>query len=336
MGLPSPNNEAATPRRWLQPQPGLLRSDCLKTPVFLVTTTTLASVPHALSKPMAWSAFDYIFSSTDWRLRIQSLRPISLKVEYDDAFASCLSESGDWRTKHHALSWIANRVLQLAQGFDKTHLRRLSLQLPETDEGPIAEALLSNVERRIRDTVLDELVTHFDCSIPEWERELQREVASIDDAHVRWLVSRHAGLDQVVSVDAARKAIRFVFSRTHWHLTEVNGRTVLNPDWRFEQVRALRTSLDERTRARSLVARCIETLIQEHVREQRASVEVAPMTRLRLKADVERRFAEKGCRGLIDLCLTRDRSLYNLRAPGGLGESLKGLLDKQEERLEGK
>ncbi|WP_339913578.1 hypothetical protein [uncultured Brevundimonas sp.] len=63
-------------------------------------------------------------------------------------------------------------------------------------------------------------------------------------------------MDQIVSVDAARKAIRAMFSRCHWFLTEDGDQTMLNPDWRFEQIRGQRSSLDEQTRARSLVARC--------------------------------------------------------------------------------
>ena len=297
------------------------------------TTNPGRKLPDSITKTMAWKAFDYIFSETDWRLRFQCLDPVSFNVEYDDVFASCLSGSNEWQSKHQALSWIANRVLELASSFDKTYVRRVSLQVPATPEDPMAEPLLSNLERRIRNTVLDELVAHFDTSIPEWEREVQVDVAGIDDPHVRWQVSRYVGLDQLVSVDAARKAIRFVFSRTFWFLKEVNGVVSIEPDWRFEQVRALRSSLDEQTRARSLVARCIETLLEEHAREQRAGVEVAPMTRLRLKAEVERRFAEKGCWGLIELALPRDRSRHYIRAPGCLGESLRGLLHKQEERL---
>lgn len=293
---------------------------------------TCFPLPDTVTKTLAWAAFDDVFSGSDWRLQVESLNPISLVVEYDEGFASFLS-GASWQGRDQARAWISNRVLQLASSYDKTSLRRLSLQLPTTKEGPVAEALLSNLERRIRDTVLDELVAHFDSSISEWEREVQVEVARIDDPHVRWQVSRYVGLDQLISVDAARKAIRFVFSRTFWFLKDVNGVVAIEPDWRFEQVRVLRSSLDEQTRARSLVARCIETLVEEHAREQRVGVEVAPMTRLRLKAEVERRFAEKGRWGLIELCLPRDRSRHYLRAPGCLGESLRGLLDKQEERL---
>lgn len=291
------------------------------------------NVPHTLTKSMAWSAFDYVFSSTDWRLRLLSLEPLSFTVEYDEAFASCLSGGNDWKLKNQALSWISNRVLELAASFNKTSVRRVSLQLPETPEDHVAQALLSNLERRIRDTVLDELVAHFDHSIPEWERSVQIEVARIPDTDTRWRVFRYVGLDQVVSIDAGRKAIHFVFSRTHWHLTEQDGKILLNPDWRFEQVRAQRASLDEQTRARSLVARCIEVLVEEHAREQRAGVDVAPMTRLRLKCEVKRIFAERGVWGMIELVLPRDRARHHIHPPHGLGEDLQGLISQLEERM---
>lgn len=141
-------------------------------------------------------------------------------------------------------------------------------------------------------------------------------------------------MDQIVSVDATRKAISFVFNRTHWHLTEQGGRTVLNPDHRFSAIRSQRSTLDEQTRARSLVARCIEVLIEAHVEEQRAGVPVAPMTRQRLRSEVDRLYAERGVWGLVELSLPRDRSRHYLRVPNGLEEPLRGLLDQQDARLE--
>ncbi len=296
-------------------------------------STATQALPQTVSSVMAWRAFDEVFNGMDWRLKLTSVSPVILSVEHDDDFGENLAARDSWKARDRARAWICGRVVQLAASMDKTAIRRFSLQLPDTEDCSVAEALLSNLERRIRDAVLDELVAHFDVSITEWERAVQVEVARIDDPHVRWQVSRYLGLDQLVSVDAARKAIRFVFSRTHWFLKDVNGVTAIEPDWQFDQVRALRTSLDERTRARSLVARCIETLVEEHAREQRAGVEVAPMTRHRLKAEVERQFAEKGPWGLVELTLPRDRSRHYLRPPGCLGESLRGLLDKQEERL---
>ena len=290
-------------------------------------------LPSFIAAPMAWVAFDDVFDHTDWRLRLASLDPFKLVVEHDEDFGAALSGTSSWRGRDQARAWIANRILQLAVAINKTFVRRCSFQLPETPEDAMAEVLLSNLERRIRDIVLDELVDHFDQSIPEWERGIQVEVAALDDTDTRWQVSRFAGLDQVVSVDAMRKAIRFVFARTNWYLNEVNGVTQIVPDWRFEQVRALRASLDERTRARSLVARCIETLVEDHAREQRAGVEVAPMTRLRLKSEIERIFHEKGVWGVIETVLPRDRSRHYLRCPEGLGERLEGLVQQQEQRI---
>ena len=290
-------------------------------------------MPISVTKPMVFGAFDHVFSDTDWRLRIGSLIPISLIVEYAEDFGTCISGAGSWKSRDEARGWVANRVLQIASTFDYTVIRRLNLQFPTTENGPVAEALLSNLERRIRDTILDEIVTHFDASISEWERATQVELARIDDPVDRWRASRFTGMDQIVSVDAARKAIRFMFSGCHWYLTEEDNQTVLNPDWRLEQIRAQRSSLNEQTRARSLVARCVEILVDDHVREQCAGLEVAPMTRLRLKGEIERSFAERGPWGLVDLILPRDRSRHLLCAPVGLGESLRGLLADQDKRM---
>lgn len=294
---------------------------------------SLGHLPKSVSKAMAWSAYDYVFNETDWRLRIQSLCPLSFCLEHDDAFADCLSAEEPWQSKRQALSWIANRVAQLTSSLDKTLVRRFSLQVPETKEGPIAEALLSNLERRIRNTVLNDLVGHFDTSMAEWDRKLQIEVAQLDDAHHRWLLRGYTGLNQLVSVDAARKAIRFVFDRTHWHLTHGDRRTILNPDHRFELLRSQRCSLDEQTRARSLVARCVETLIEAHVEEERLGILVASMTRNRLRAEVDRLFHEKGVWGLVELALRRDRALHYLALPKVLSPALIEVLEQQEGRL---
>lgn len=40
--------------------------------------------PDRISKAKAWSAFDYVFSSLDWRLRIESVEPLSFVVEYGE------------------------------------------------------------------------------------------------------------------------------------------------------------------------------------------------------------------------------------------------------------
>lgn len=291
------------------------------------------ALPTAITEPMAWIAFDQVFSSTDWRLRILALDPISFAVEYDDDFARCLSGGSSWQSRHQALSWIAKRVLELASSFDKTYVRRLSLQVPNSHESSVAEALLSSLERRIRDTILDELVRHFDTSISEWERKLQVAVAQVNDAHQRWLLRRYTGLDQLVPVDAARKAIRFVFDRTHWHLTTADRSTVLHPDHRFEVLRSQRCALHEETRARSLVARCVEALLEAHVEQQRLGVPVAPMTRKRLRAEVDRLFHEKGVWGLVELALPQDRARHYLMLPEATSQPLSDLLEQQEGRL---
>lgn len=208
-------------------------------------------LPDSVTKPMAWNAFDHVFHETDWRLRIRSLAPLSFDVQHDGDFSACLSDCLTWQGKRRARSWIAGRILELASAYDKTLVRSLSLQIPEVSDGPVAEALLTYLERRLRNTILDELVAHFDTSIPEWERSIQIEIAQLDDPDARWHATRYAGLDQLVSTDAARKAVRFVMHRMHWYLDEENGLTVLRPDWRFEHVRAQRSTLHEETRART-------------------------------------------------------------------------------------
>ena len=292
-----------------------------------------SSFPEDISSPLAWEAFRDVSQCSDWGLTVFSPAPLSFQLRHDARFGDWLDDAGSW-SLDRARTWITRRIMRLVSDIDHTAVRRWNLQRPESIDGPLSDAVCTDLKRRIEDTVRNELNAHFDTSVHEWERATAHELSLIDDPCIRWRASAYLGFDQVVSVDAARKAIRFVIFRTHWHLKERWDQTVLIPDWRFEQLRSQRASLDERTRARSLVARCIETLVEDHAHEQQLGAPVAPMTRLRLKAEVERRFHEQGVWGLIELPLGRDRRLHYLPHPKGVSERLEGLLKQQAARME--
>lgn len=289
--------------------------------------------PSHIPSPLAWDAFDRLFHGVDWRLRLEGTDPLALSVEHDDRFDHCRSGAASWKGFDQAAAWISNRILDLAKRIDRTCVRRLHLQVPATPAAPDAAAFLARLKAHLQDLVRNELVTHFDASIPEWERLALDLTSRVEDTAERRRLERYLGLDQRISVDAARKAIQFIFFRTHWHLQEADGRSVLVPDWRFERYCSLRASLDEQTRARSLVARCVERLCNEHELACRRRSDVAPLTRARLKAEVERRFAEEGVWGLIHLALPWDRARYDLSLPPALDERVRQLVARQEGRL---
>jgi hypothetical protein len=291
------------------------------------------SFPEDITSPLAWEAFQDVSQRSDWCLKVLSPVPLSFELRHDERFAMWLDDEGSW-SLNRARVWIATRISQLVSDIDHTAVRRWNLQRPKAVDSALSDAVCADLKRRIEGIVRNELTVHFDTSVHEWERATHHELSLIDDASIRWRASAYLGFDQVVSVDAARKAIRFVIFRTHWHLKERGGQTVLVPDWRLEQLRSQRASLDERTRARSLVARCIETLIEDHAHEQRTGAPVAPMTRLRLKAEVERRFHEQGVWGLIELALRRDRRLRYFQRPKAVSERLGVLLKQQDVRME--
>lgn len=290
------------------------------------------SLPDAISHNTAWTAFNHIFHDTDWRLRIDNLSPLAFIIENDDAFGEALRFDDPWHTKAQARHWVAFRILEIVDDLGNTYVRRHSLQVPETTDGPVAEALLANLKRRIEDTVRRELTTHFNTSTAQWEREVMDYTSRLEDGTDQWLTMRYFGADQLVSVDAARKAIRFVFFRTHWHLAEADHEVVLMPDWRFEQLRTQRSSIDETLRARSLVARCIETLCEKHHRRVASGDETAPLNRAHLKAEIDRCFQDHGVWGLIDIALPRDRRLNRLRLPETPDAVLSDLVERQGRR----
>jgi hypothetical protein len=300
----------------------------------LVMFQTSAEVlPASIAAPMAWAAFDDLLTRTDWRLRVECLEPLKLSVEYDQAFQSALSGSDSWLTRDQATAWIAKRILQLAAGVDKTSARRFCLQLPRSVADGDTALFLANLRRRITDSVRAELTAHFDTSLAHWETDALRFSSTAEDRELRRQFDAFTGLDQLVSVDAARKAVHFVYFRTHWFLSEESGRIALKPDHLFAKLQSHRCSLDETTRARSLVARCVEVQVEDNARRIASGQDVAPVTRASIHDQIKKRFHIDGVWGLIHLVLVRDRRRYHLDRPPILEDQADALIHRQSPRL---
>jgi hypothetical protein len=282
---------------------------------------------------MAWAAFDDVLTGTDWRLRIERLEPLKLGVEYDDAFQAALTRSCSWLTRDQAAAWIATRVLQLAAAIDKTGARRFCLQLPRSVADGDTSLFLANLRRRITDSVRAELTAHFDLSIAHWETDALRFSSTTEDRELRRQFEAFTGLDQLVSVDAARKAVHFVYFRTHWFLNDEGGRIELKPDHLFAKLQSHRCSLDETTRARSLVARCVEVQVEDNACRIASDHDVAPVTRASIHDQIKKRFHLDGVWGLIHLVLVRDRRRYHLDRPPILEDRADALIHRQSPRL---
>lgn len=295
-----------------------------------MTQQCAPSIPAPVSSCMAWAAFDHIFSSTDWRLQVASLNPISLTVEYADNYGACLSAAGSWKPSDQAKGWVAKRVLELAAAYDKTSVRRLSLQIPRQGDETATHAFVTGLKRRIKDDVRMEISRHYDQSIQQWEDDAMAFAYGDDNPHDRAKLFAFAGLDQMVSIEAGRKALKWVFGRSNWHLTGIGAGMVLKPDYRFDNVKSQRGSVDEMTRARSLVARCVESEVDEGVRRAIADNMFAPVTRASIKADLTRMF-EKDCAwGLIHRTLVEDRRRYHIAPPPWQNARATALLERQE------
>jgi len=282
---------------------------------------------------MAWAAFEEVLESTDWRLRILGLDPFNVSIEHDDEFQAALAGADSWLSRDQARAWIATRVLQLAAAIDKTCVRRLCLQFPRSASDADTALLLANLRRRIIDTVRGELTAHFDKSIAHWEDEAFRFSNTAEDRQLRHLFDAFTGLDQLVSTDAARKAVHFVYFRTAWHLRDTGDGVELMTDHRFAKLQSHRYSLDEALRARSLVARCVEVQVEDNALRIAAGQDVAPVTRASIHDQIKMRFAADGVWGLIHLVLIRDRQRYILRAPDPLNEEAQTLIQRQLPKL---
>ncbi|MFY7854468.1 MAG: hypothetical protein ACOVQ6_22135, partial [Brevundimonas sp.] len=219
--------------------------------------------PLAIDIPAAtaWAGFEHIFTRTNFRLQIGTRDPISLTVEHDAAFGACLAGSDAWEPSEKASGWIANRVLELAAQVDKTSIRRLCLQVPrEGDERAIGD-FLTGLQRRLKDDLRIEISRHYDVSLTQWEEDAMAFAYGDDNPHDRLRLFNYAGLDQLVSVDAGRRGLKWIFGRTHFYLTGTGPDLVLNADYKFDFARSHRSSIDETMRARSLVARAVQVIV---------------------------------------------------------------------------
>lgn len=280
---------------------------------------------------MAWVAFEHLFTQTNFRLQIAALDPISLKVERDAAFNECLSGAAAWEPAKKAKGWIANRFLEMAAAIDKTVVRRLCLQIPRPGDEPAIEAFLTGLQRRLKDDLRIEISRHFDTSLVQWEEDAMAFVYGGDEnPHDRLRLFNHAGLDQLVSVEAGRKGLKWIFSRTHWWLSGTGPELVLNPDYKFDIVKSQRSSIEEMMRARSLVARAVQVIVDEGVRRAKADDVFAPVTRASIKADLERVFEKDGPWGIVHLVLATDRRRYHIAPPPWQNARAAALLERQD------
>lgn len=283
---------------------------------------------------MAWKAFEHVFSKTNFRLQVAVFDPVSLTVKHDAEFGLCLTGSDAGEPGEKARGWIAKRVLELAAAINKTSVRRLCLQVPRPGDDPAIDAFLAGLQRRLKDDLRIEISRHYDVSLEQWTEEAMAFAYGDDESpHDRLRLFNYAGLDQLVSADAGRMAIKWCFGRSHWYLTGTGAGLILHPDHKFDVVRSQRGSISEPTRARSLVARAVQVIVDEGVRRAKADEVFAPVTRASIKADLERVFERDGPLGLIHLVLATDRRRYHVAPPPWQNARATALLERQEPYL---
>lgn len=294
---------------------------------------TPITLPSDISSSMATEALHHVFDLTDWRLRVSSLEPITVRVEHDEGFLDCVASAGSWRTRDRARAWVANRVLELTDAVDKTSIRRLSLQHPHSTDDGDTGLFLEHLHWRIKDTIRTELRSHFDEDIQQWESDIRDFIGDADDRALQTALLFYVGLDQAVSVDDCRKAIKAVFTRMNWYLDGEGRSLKLVPDHLFRMIQTRRGGHDDRTRARSLVARGIQVLVDDNVSRIKDGQHVADMTRSSLRDAIQQRFDRDGVWGLVDLVIATDRERYYLSEPHALNENAALLIERQRVRL---
>lgn len=289
-----------------------------------------AALPAQVCSQQAWDGFEHLFTQTSFRLQIAAFDPICLTVEHDAEFGLCLAGSDAWEPGEKARGWIANRVLDLAAAINKTSIRRLCLQVPRQGDERAIDAFLTGLQRRLKDDLRVEISRHYDVSLTQWEEDAMAFAYGDDNPHDRLRLFNFAGLDQLVSVDAGRKALKWIFGRTHWWLSGTGADMVLNADYKFDHARSHRGSIDETMRARSLVARAVQVIVDEGVRRAKADEVFAEVTRASIKADLMRVFEKDGPFGLIHLVLATDRRRFHIVPPPWTNARATALLERQD------
>lgn len=297
----------------------------------MITPTPSITMPDNITAPIAYEAADFITQLTDWRIIQTSTDPLTFDIEWDDVFAGAFEFDGSWQTRDYANAHIAQWITDLIRtDLNKTSIRKMSLQVPQDGQ---AEPFLAGLKERVCIALSDALRAHYDVSLKQWERDARTCVGLIENPVEQERFRAYVGLDQVVSEDAARKAIKYVFHRMHWHLDR-DGRFVsLEPDWRFSRALPRRGAADEAARARALVCRCVEVLANQDLDLRLYHHDESLMTRDTLRDDLEKRFAKDGVWGLINLVLVRDRLVFSIGTPRLEDPTASAIIDRQKERL---
>lgn len=288
-------------------------------------------LPDRITAPIAWEAADYLMNNTDWRVILVTTSPLTLDIEYDERFRDALEDGETWRSIDIAKALIAKWISETVRnGLNKTSVRRMSLQVPQ--EGS-PDVFLEGLKGRVCFALRGALQGHFNHSLKQWERDAWTRLGYLEDPIDQTRFRSYVGLDQLVSEDAARKALKYVHHRMHWHIAHDGRWFDLRPDWRFERAAPRRNAADEATRARALVCRCLEVLVAEDLDRRFAGEEPGTVTREALLDDLTQRFARDGVWGLINLVLVRDRMVFSLPSPDMDQAVTREIVERQHGRL---
>jgi hypothetical protein len=297
----------------------------------MITPAPRITMPDNITAPIAYEAADFITQLTDWRIVQTSTDPLTFDIEWDDVFAGAFEFDGSWQTRDYANAHIAQWITDLIRtDLNKTSIRKMSLQVPQDGQ---AEPFLAGLKERVCIALSDALRAHYDTSLKQWERDARTQVGRIEDPVDQERFRSFVGLDQVVSEDAARKALKFVFHRMHWFLKPEAHWTDIEPDWRFSSAAPRRDAADETTRARALVCRCIALLGKDDLDRRLHHGDQTQMTRETLRDDLTKRFSKDGVWGLINLVLIRDRKLFSIFPPSLDQKATAEIVERQSKRL---
>lgn len=276
-----------------------------------------AQLPPKVDARAAWAAFETL-SKNSWSIRAASGGPDLIDVAFDSEFLGYLDDPArDYQSQ--ARQYVALRILEAASDLNDHPHRRLKLD--DIDPGA-----LSGVFGRARAGILSrirvDLTRRFDEATPDWEAAVVRELELLDEVSRAQLPS-YLGLDQLVSLKAVLRAVKYVFS-PGWTVRVDEGTAAVTMDWRLKEVLSKRTTEDERVR--NLVARALLRLMNIHGHKGLA------VSREWLRAELDQKIATHGPWALIDLVIEEDRSRFGLTVPDGLSAETLDLIDRQNDR----
>lgn len=277
------------------------------------------SLPAAISVPAAWAAYKYVADSEAWDLSVLDEEAPRVCFICSPEFEGILDGACSGAYQDQARSWIAMRIMEIADGTHDLVLRQYVVG--QLQDGP------ASFRRFVLNRVREEIDEHF--SIDKWEEDLRGHLSEMPRSF-RQRVEGYVGLDLRVSLRACDKAVKYIFSRCAARLVLRDGAHVLCGNHNMDTVRRYE-GREERDVANHLIVSVADSVLAEMDMNDPDAVSLdAILTKVR--DIVVHLLRDKGVWGLIHRILPARRARISFEGDV-IDDVLHDLVSMQETRM---